>query len=163
MADDDLSDLEIAVLCDLLEGPRANLKAYKWVVLNQLVAKGLVEPAKDDPAKFQLSDKAHHLLADALCGNKRWLAIAATLRIEGNGARNVVSARLIKKVWPKLRPESLRPESEPALAHLSARSANSARKCWRRGASLESGDPGRSANNKLIQRLTLANHHRIAL
>ena len=64
MADDDLSDLEIAVLCDLLEGPRANLKAYKWVVLNQLVAKGLVEPAKDDPAKFQLSEKAHHLLAE---------------------------------------------------------------------------------------------------
>jgi hypothetical protein len=64
MADDDLSDLEIAVLCDLLEGPRANLKAYKWVVLNPLVTKGLVEPAKDDPAKFQLSDKAHHLLAE---------------------------------------------------------------------------------------------------
>ncbi len=26
---DDLSDLEIAVLCDLLQGPDANLKAYK--------------------------------------------------------------------------------------------------------------------------------------
>jgi hypothetical protein len=64
MADDDLSDLEIAVLCDLLEGPRANLKAYKRAVLDQLVAKGFVEPAKHDPAKFQLSDKAHHLLAE---------------------------------------------------------------------------------------------------
>ena len=64
MADDDLSDLEIVVLCDLLEGPRANLKAHKRAVLDQLVAKRLVEPAKDDPTKFQLSEKAHHLLAE---------------------------------------------------------------------------------------------------
>jgi hypothetical protein len=64
MADDDLSDLEIAVLCDLLEGPRANLKARKRAVLDQLVVKELVEPAKDDPARFQLSEKAHHLLAE---------------------------------------------------------------------------------------------------
>jgi hypothetical protein len=61
---DDLSDLEIAVLCDLLDGPGANLKAHKRAVLDQLVAKKLVEPAKDEPAKFQLSDKAHHLLAE---------------------------------------------------------------------------------------------------
>ena len=64
MADDDLSDLEIVVLCDLLEGPRANLKAHKRAALDQLVAKRLVEPAKDDPTKFQLSEKAHHLLAE---------------------------------------------------------------------------------------------------
>jgi hypothetical protein len=57
MADDDLSDLEIAVLCDLLEGPRANLKAHKRAILDQLVAKRLVEPAK-------VSEKAHHLLAE---------------------------------------------------------------------------------------------------
>ena len=61
---DDLSDLEIAVLCDLRQGPDANLKAYKRTVLDQLIAKSLVEPAKNDPAKFQLSDKAHHLLAE---------------------------------------------------------------------------------------------------
>jgi len=61
---DNLSDLEIAVLCDLLEGPGANLKAHKRTVLNQLIAKGLVEPIKDQPARFQLSDKAHHLLAE---------------------------------------------------------------------------------------------------
>jgi len=60
---DDLSDLEIAVLCDLLQGPGASLKAHKRAVLDQLVAKRLVEPAKDDPAKLQLSDAAHHLLA----------------------------------------------------------------------------------------------------
>jgi hypothetical protein len=61
---DDLSDLEIAVLCDLLEGPGANLKAHKKAVFDQLVAKKLVEPAKDEPAKFQLTDTAHHLLAE---------------------------------------------------------------------------------------------------
>jgi hypothetical protein len=61
---DDLSDLEIAVLCDLLDGPHANLKGHKRTVIDRLVAKGLVEPAKDEPARFQLSDKAHHLLAE---------------------------------------------------------------------------------------------------
>jgi hypothetical protein len=60
----DLSDLEIAVLCDLLAGPGANLRAHKRAVLDQLVAKRLVEPVSDDPAKFQLTDKAHHLLAE---------------------------------------------------------------------------------------------------
>jgi hypothetical protein len=61
---DDLSDLEIAVLCDLLAGPGANIKAHKKAVLYQLVTKRLVEPTNDDPAKFQLSDKAHHILAE---------------------------------------------------------------------------------------------------
>jgi hypothetical protein len=59
-----LSDLEIAVLCDLLQGPGANLKGHKSAVLNQLVAKELVVPAKHDPTIFQLSDDAHHLLAE---------------------------------------------------------------------------------------------------
>jgi hypothetical protein len=61
---DDVSDLEIAVLCDLLQGPGANLKGYKRAVLNQLAAKGLVVPTKRDPTIFQLSDDAHHLLAE---------------------------------------------------------------------------------------------------
>jgi hypothetical protein len=61
---DDLSDLEIAVLCDLLDGPSANLKAHKRAILDQLVSKGLVEPAKGQPGKLQLSDKAHHILAE---------------------------------------------------------------------------------------------------
>jgi hypothetical protein len=60
----DLSDLEIAVLCDLLAGPGANLRAHKRAVLDQLVAKRLIEPVNDDQAKFQLTDKAHHLLAE---------------------------------------------------------------------------------------------------
>ena len=61
---DDLSELEIAVLCDLLDGPNANLKAYKRTVLDQLVTKKLVEPVKDQPTKFQLTDRAHRVLAE---------------------------------------------------------------------------------------------------
>jgi hypothetical protein len=64
MANDLITDLEIAVLCDLLEGPGASLKAHKRSVLDQLIAKGLVEPAKDELVSFQLTDKAHQLLAE---------------------------------------------------------------------------------------------------
>jgi hypothetical protein len=71
---DSLSDLETAVLCDLLAGPGANLKAHKRAVLDQLVAKGLVEPIKDEPARFQLSDKAHSPPRGAWRRNKRWLS-----------------------------------------------------------------------------------------
>jgi hypothetical protein len=61
---EDLTDLEIAVLCDLLEGPHVNLKPHRKSFLHHLAAKGLVEPAKSDPSRFQLSDKAHRLLAE---------------------------------------------------------------------------------------------------
>ena len=61
---EDLSDLEIAVLCDLLEGHGANLKSHKKTVLEQLIAKKLVEPAKNDPTKLQLSDEARHPLEE---------------------------------------------------------------------------------------------------
>ena len=61
---EDLSDLEIAVLCDLLEGHGANLKSHKKTVLEQLIAKRLVEPAKNDPTKLQLSDEARHPLEE---------------------------------------------------------------------------------------------------
>ena len=66
MADALITDLEIVVLCDLLEGPRANLKVHKRSVLDQLLAKGLVEPApqEESHARFQLTDKARHLLAE---------------------------------------------------------------------------------------------------
>jgi hypothetical protein len=64
MADEVITDLEIAVLCDLLDGPGVNLKAHKKSVLDALVSKGLVGPAKDDPKRFRLTDKAHHLLAE---------------------------------------------------------------------------------------------------
>ena len=47
MVDALITDLEIAVLCDLLEGSGANLKAHKRSVLDELLAKGLVEPAQE--------------------------------------------------------------------------------------------------------------------
>ena len=59
-----LRSLEIAVLCDLLEGHGANLKSHKKTVLEQLIAKKLVEPAKNDPTKLQLSDEARRLLEE---------------------------------------------------------------------------------------------------
>ena len=43
---EDLSDLEIAVLCDLLEGHGANLKSHKKTVLEQLIAKNSVSRPK---------------------------------------------------------------------------------------------------------------------
>jgi hypothetical protein len=66
MADAVVTDLEIAVLCDLLAGPGANLKAHKKSVLDQLLEKGLVEPASRDesPARVRLTAKAQHLLAE---------------------------------------------------------------------------------------------------
>ena len=65
MANALITDLEITLLCDLLEGPRANLKAHKRSVLDQLLAKALIEPPQEgSPARFQLTDKAQHLLAE---------------------------------------------------------------------------------------------------
>jgi hypothetical protein len=66
MADALITDLEITVLCDLLEGPRANLKAHKRSILDQLLAKGLIErtPQEGPSARFQLTGKAQHLLAE---------------------------------------------------------------------------------------------------
>jgi hypothetical protein len=61
---EDLTDLEIAVLCDLLQGPHVNLKAHKRHVLDQLMEKGLVELAETDVPRYQLSHKAHHILAE---------------------------------------------------------------------------------------------------
>ena len=70
MADALVTDLEIVVLCDLLEGPGANLKGHKRSVLDQLLAKGLIEPALQEgsAARFQLTDKAQHLLAEREVG-----------------------------------------------------------------------------------------------
>ena len=42
MADTPISDQEIAILCDVLEGWGANLNADKRKVLDQLIAKGFV-------------------------------------------------------------------------------------------------------------------------
>jgi hypothetical protein len=54
---DDVSDLEIAVLCDLLKGPEVNLKPHRRTILDQLLAKRLVEPIKNEPAEFNLAPR----------------------------------------------------------------------------------------------------------
>jgi hypothetical protein len=45
MADRFISDQEIAILCDVLEGGGANVNADKRKVLDQLIAKGFVVAA----------------------------------------------------------------------------------------------------------------------
>ena len=59
-----VTDQEISILCDILEGSDANLlrlNSEKREVLDQLIAKGfVVEHAP--PNKYCLTSKAHHLL-----------------------------------------------------------------------------------------------------
>ena len=65
MADDPVTDEEISILCDLLERSDANLNADKRKVLDQLIAKGFVEPVdQGSPAKYKLTGKAQQLLAE---------------------------------------------------------------------------------------------------
>ena len=65
MADALITDQEIAILCDLLEGWSANFKADKTKVLDQLIMKGFVEPPdQQSPIKYKLTDKARQLLAE---------------------------------------------------------------------------------------------------
>jgi hypothetical protein len=60
-----ISDQEIAILCDVLEGGGASLKADKRKVLDQLIAKGFVVVAdQESPAKYKLTGKSQHLLAE---------------------------------------------------------------------------------------------------
>jgi hypothetical protein len=63
-AAENLTNLEIAVLCDLLQGSDVNLMAHKRVLLEHLASKGLLEPAENHHSKFQLSDKAHRILGE---------------------------------------------------------------------------------------------------
>jgi len=65
MADALVSDQEIAILCDILEGQGANLEPDKKKVLDQLIAKGFVVSAEQEsPAKYKLTAKAQLLLAE---------------------------------------------------------------------------------------------------
>jgi len=62
---DALTDQEIAILCDVLEGRSAKFNADKKEVLDQLIAKGFVAPAdQDPPAKYKLTGKAQQILAE---------------------------------------------------------------------------------------------------
>ena len=65
MAEALVTDQEIAILCDVMEGWRANLNEDKRKVLDQLIAKGFVVSADQDlPAKYKLTSKAQQLLAE---------------------------------------------------------------------------------------------------
>jgi len=65
MADALITDQEISVLCDVLNGSGANLNVDKGKVLDQLIAKGFVVPAdQESPAKYKLTGKAQQLLAE---------------------------------------------------------------------------------------------------
>jgi predicted transcriptional regulator len=65
MADTLISDEEIAILCDVLEGGGANLNANKRKVLDQLIAKGFVIVAgQESPVKYKLTANAQRILAE---------------------------------------------------------------------------------------------------
>ena len=65
MTDAVITDQEVAILCDVLEGWGANLNADKRKVLDQLIAKGFVVSAdQESPEKYKLTGKAQQLLAE---------------------------------------------------------------------------------------------------
>jgi predicted transcriptional regulator len=65
MADDALTDQEIAILCDVVEGSHANWSAEKRKVLDELMAKGfVVSPDQNSSATYELTAKARQLLAE---------------------------------------------------------------------------------------------------
>jgi hypothetical protein len=65
MADALISDEEIAVLCDLVEGRGANFSAERRKVLDQLIARGFVVlTGRESPAKYILTGEAQQILAE---------------------------------------------------------------------------------------------------
>lgn len=64
MTDDRITDDEIAILCDVLEGWGGNLKPAKQNILDQLITRGFVAVSDDLPAKYKLTSKAQQLLAE---------------------------------------------------------------------------------------------------
>ncbi|MGD0315872.1 MAG: hypothetical protein ABSB37_07975 [Xanthobacteraceae bacterium] len=65
MTDAPITDQEIAILCDVLEGWGANLNADKKKIIDQLIAKGFVVSAdQESSAKYELTGKAQKLLAE---------------------------------------------------------------------------------------------------
>jgi len=65
MADALITDQEIALLCDVLEGQGASLNADKGKILDQLIAKGFVVATdQESPAKYKLTGKAKQLLEE---------------------------------------------------------------------------------------------------
>jgi predicted transcriptional regulator len=73
MADALVTDQEIAILCDVMEGWGANLNEDKRKVLDQLIAKGFVVSAdQESPAKYKLTSKAQQLLAERGAAPAAW-------------------------------------------------------------------------------------------
>lgn len=65
MTEDLITDQEIAILCDVLDGRGATLGAGKKNVLEQLIAKGFVAASDgDSAAEYRLTSKAQQLLAE---------------------------------------------------------------------------------------------------
>ena len=65
MAEALISDQEIAILCDVLEGWGANLNSDKRKVLDRLIVKGFVVAADQESfTKYKLTGKAQQLLAE---------------------------------------------------------------------------------------------------
>jgi hypothetical protein len=62
--DDDLSDAEVSLLCDIGDAFPDTLTAEKRARLERLIARGFVEraPADKAPAKYQLTAKATKIL-----------------------------------------------------------------------------------------------------
>ena len=67
MAEALISDQEIAILCDVLEGGGANLNADKRKVLDQLIAKGFVVTAGQElpQQNTSLPEKLNYFLPSA--------------------------------------------------------------------------------------------------
>lgn len=63
MADALITDQEIVILCDVVEGRGANLIADKRTVLDHLIATGFVV-RELSPAAYKLTGKAEQLLAE---------------------------------------------------------------------------------------------------
>jgi predicted transcriptional regulator len=65
MADALITDEEISILCDVLEGQGANFSASKRNVLDQLIVKGFVTASDQGlSANYKLTSKAQRLLAE---------------------------------------------------------------------------------------------------
>jgi hypothetical protein len=64
--DDDLSDSDISLLCDIGDTFPDTLSAEKRARLERLIARGFVEaaPADKAPAKYQLTPKATKILTE---------------------------------------------------------------------------------------------------
>ena len=74
MADTLITDQEVALLCDILEGWGANINADKRKVLDQLIAKGFVVAAdQESPAKYTAYRQSSTTSRRARRRAKRWL------------------------------------------------------------------------------------------